>query len=87
MLRVDSHDEAFDFFLSLRERGSRICRLDDGGREAFACSLPETGGGMIFAAQDAHGSGATAILYLLSERVNRRGVSEIRFVETVKKKR
>jgi hypothetical protein len=83
MVRVDSYGEAYGFFLSLCDTNA-IRTLDGIPFRKYVCPLPDLNGTLLFTDSVPAKTHETAILYIACDSINRCGIREVHFVETVK---
>jgi hypothetical protein len=86
MVRVDSYSEAYGFFLSLCDTNA-IRTLAGTPYKKYASPLPDIKGSLLFTDSVPARTHETAILHVACDSVNRYGIHEIHFVETVKPNR
>lgn len=86
IVRVESYEEAYGFFLRMHNDGMITAVLD----AENACYLfPLTGkdGYLCFTNNVQPGHFEVAVLWVISDSINRMGVRSVHFVETIKKRR
>jgi hypothetical protein len=86
MVKVDSYSEAYGFFLSLCDTNA-IRTLAGSPYKKYVCPLPDLKGSLLFTDSVPARTHETAVLHVACDSVNRRGIREIHFVETVKPNR
>jgi hypothetical protein len=86
MMRVDSYGEACDFFCSLCQ-GQEIRCHNQPPHIYYTCPLAGLDGYILFSNKVKSNTHEAAVLWIVSDSINKRGMSEVHFVETVKTSR
>lgn len=83
IVRVESAGEADCFYCQLCGE-NEIMRYGTGGEEVFYCKNQKTSGCMIYTRPVSCGTHEVGIIHIYDTAINRAGITEVRFVETVK---